>query len=156
MRSIGRQHLRRRIELVAQIEELLAICQHALVDLEDHRQQRRDEQHLALVAVLVAEIGRHAVDLVGRHRLALANVGQRVGDVAEETGQLVGRARADRANLDLAANRIAGGGEAAMGARTVARRAIDHVIRLAHLVPHEREGGGFGIQAPGMAAARAS
>ncbi len=44
---------------------------------------------------LAAEIARHAVDLDRRHGFALANVGQRVGDVAEEAGQLVGRARAD-------------------------------------------------------------
>ena len=94
--------------LVAQIEKLLAIGEHALIDLEHHRQDGGDEQRLALVAVLGAEIGRHALDLDRRHGLALADIGQRVGDVAEEAGELVGGARADRAKLDLAAQALPG------------------------------------------------
>ncbi len=105
-------------ELVAQEQKLLALGQHALVDLEDHRQERGDEQRLAHAAVLADEIVGHALDLDRRHRLALADVGQRVGDVAEEAGELVGRARVDRPDLDLAAHRVGRGGEAAMAAAT--------------------------------------
>ena len=130
MRSIGRHAQRIDGELVAQREELLAVGHHALIDLEHHGQDGGDEELLALVAVLVAEVGRHAVDLDGRHGLALADVGeQREGDVAEEAGELVGGARADGTELDLAAQRVAGRGEAAMAHRRIDDRAMD-VVRL--------------------------
>ncbi len=113
---LDRRQTGRRAELAAQEDELLALGQHALIDLEDHRQERGDEQQLARRAFLGDEVGRHALDLDRGHRLALADVGQRIGGFAKEAGQLVSRARIDRAQLNLAAHRVAGGGEAAMAA----------------------------------------
>ena len=43
-----------------------------------HRHAVVGGQQVVDVAVLGAEVGRYAVDLEGRHRFALANVGQRI------------------------------------------------------------------------------
>ena len=142
MRSIGDMANRGRSHLVAQIEKLLAIGEHALVDLEHHRQEGGNEQRLALVAVLGAEVGRYALDLDRRHCLALADIGQDVGDIAKEPGEFVGRSRADLAKLDLAANGVAGGREAAMAQGLLAHRTMEDVVGLAHIVAHEGENSG--------------
>ena len=145
MRSIGVMRERRRRDLVAQIQKLLAIGEHALIDLEDHWQNRGDEQRLALVAVLGVEIARHAVDLDRRNGFAQPDVGQRVGDVTEETGKLVGGARADRPQLDLPANGIARSGEAAVAEGDLAGRDMRQIVGLARVVAHERQSSRLGV-----------
>jgi hypothetical protein len=52
-------------QLVAQEQELFALGHHALVDLQDHGQQRGDEQRLALTTLLVAEIVGTRSTLIG-------------------------------------------------------------------------------------------
>ena len=124
---------------------LLAIGEHALVDFEHHRQDRGDEEHLALVAILGAEIARDAIDLDRGNRLAQPHVVQGIGDVAKEPRQFVGGARADRPQLDLPANGIAGRRETAVAERNFAAEEMRPVVGFAHFMAHEGERRGLGV-----------
>ncbi len=136
------------------MQELLTLDGDALVDVEDDRQQRGDEQHLALDAVLRVEVVRHALDLDLRHGNAGTHVGQRVGLVAEEVREFVGGLRID-ARLFLAAHRVAGSGEAAVAAGDIAHveMALRHVrhriIADREIVADEDQCRGIGVHRRG-------
>ena len=63
--------------------------------------------------------------------------GERVGDVAEEAGELVGGTRVDRTQLDLAADGVAGRGEAAMAAGLSRASSDGRFVQLVPVVAHE-------------------
>ena len=141
-----RQADRRPCELVAERKQVRAVRQHALIDVEHRGQDGSDEQRLAFVAPLAAEILRHAFDLDRRHRLALPDVRQGIGRGAEEAGELVGRPRIERPLLALAAQRIARRSEPTVAEKGFGDLAIERVVRLARRLLDENQRLGLGIQ----------
>ena len=139
--------------------QLVAFDGDALIDVEDHRQQRADEQQLALEAILGAKVVGHALDVYARHRDAEAHAGQRIGLVAEEARKLVGRARVDGARLHLTAHRVAGSGEATVAAGEVAHVEHGEIFRsgrgILEVGRDEDQRGGIGMQRRGERRQRA-